>query len=402
MDARDSLAGARERFFVPDGTIYLDGNSLGCLPRTAPSRLTEVIRREWGEDLIRSWNTADWIGMPQRLAARIAPLIGARVDEVIVADSTSVNLFKLAAAAVRAKAPRRVVLSERGNFPTDLYVLQGLQKLLGGSIELRMVARSDLMKALDENVALIALTHIHYKTGEIHDMAAVNAQAHKMGALALWDLSHSAGAFELALDRDGADLAIGCGYKFLNGGPGAPAFLYVAKHLQDRLDQPLSGWMGHAAPFDFADDYAPAPGIARFLCGTPVVLGMAALEEGLKTFEGVAMRDIREKSVALGDLFLTLVEERCGDAGFRIACPRDGRRRGSQVALAHDQGYAIMQALIADGVIGDFRAPDIIRFGFAPLYTRHADVWDAVDRLARIMSTGTFRDRRFQTRAAVT
>ncbi len=401
MDAQDPLAFARERFFVPEGVIYLDGNSLGCLPRSAPARMADLIERQWGKDLIQSWNKADWIGMPQRIATRIAPLVGAAEDEVIVADSTSVNLFKLAAAAIRAKAPRRVVLSERGNFPTDLYVLQGLERLLNGAVELRLVERSVLMDALDESVALIAVTHIHYKTGEIHDMAAINARAHKVGAFVLWDLSHSAGAVELSLNRDDSDLAIGCGYKYLNGGPGAPAFLYAARRLQDNLEQPLSGWMGHAAPFDFTDEYRPAKGIARFLCGTPVVLGMAAFEEGLKTFDGVAIAEVRAKSIALGDLFLRLAEERCG-AEFRIACPRDGKTRGSQVALTHPEGYAIMQALIAEGVIGDFRAPDFLRFGFAPLYTRFVDIWEAVDRLAGIMSRRTYRAPRFQTRAAVT
>ena len=402
LDARDQLAHARARFIVPEGMIYLDGNSLGALPKAAPARIADVVTREWGMDLIQSWNKNDWIGMPARLGARIARLIGADENEVVVADSTSANLFKLAAAAVRAKAPRRVVLSEVANFPTDLYVLQGLEQLLDGAIELKLVERDALLDALTEDVALIALTQIHYKTGEIHDMAAINARAHKVGALALWDLSHSAGAVELGLDRDGADLAIGCGYKYLNGGPGAPAFLYVAKHLQGELEQPLSGWMGHAAPFDFVDRYRPAEGIARFLCGTPMVLGMAALEEGLKTFDQIDMGEVRKKSMALGDLFLALAEERCGGAGFEIACPRAGRERGSQVALTHSRGYAIMQALIACGVIGDFRSPDVIRFGFAPLYTRYVDMWDAVDRLANITAAGTWREDRFQTRAAVT
>jgi kynureninase len=401
-DAADPLAFARARFIVPHDLIYLDGNSLGALPATAPARLADVVSREWGEDLIRSWNKNDWIGLPARLGARIAPLIGAGADEAIVADSTSVNLFKLAAAAVRARAPRRAIVSEIGNFPTDLYVLQGLEDLLGGAVELKMVPRDALMDSLDDSVALIALTHVHYKTGEIHDMAAIDARAHAVGALALWDLSHSAGAVELHLDRDGADLAIGCGYKYLNGGPGAPAFLFVARTLQPELHQPLSGWMGHAAPFDFADRYRPAEGIARHLCGTPVVLGMAALEEGLKTFDGIRIGDIESKSAALGDLFLSLVAERCADAGFIVSCPPPGERRGSQVALRHPDGYAIMQALIANGVIGDFRAPDVMRFGFAPLYTRYVDVWDATHRLAEIAAQRTWQQDRFRIRAAVT
>jgi kynureninase len=400
MDARDPLLCARERFVIPEGTIYLDGNSLGAVPVTAAARLARVIGQEWGEDLIRSWNRHDWIGMPARLGARVAPLIGAAADEVIVADSTSVNLFKLAAGAVGMQAPRRVVLTERSNFPTDLYVLQGLEELMGGAMELRTVAREDLRSALNAEVALLALTHVDFKTGEIHDMAALNAAAHKAGALALWDLSHSAGAMKLFLDRDGADLAIGCGYKYLNGGPGAPAYLFVAKKHQAALRQPLSGWMGHAAPFEFSESYRPAEGVLRHLCGTQAVLSMAALEEGLKTFDGVDMLALREKSKALGDLFLALVEARC--AGFEIACPRNSALRGSQVSFRHSDGYAIMQALIERQVIGDFRAPDFIRFGFAPLYNRYVDIWDAVDRLAAIMEHGMWRNERFSVRASVT
>ena len=402
LDSADPLRHARSRFTVPEGVIYLDGNSLGALPASTSGRIADVIAREWGVDLIRSWNKNDWIGMPARVGGRIARLIGAGEDEVIVADSTSVNLFKLAAAAVRARAPRRVILSERGNFPTDLYVLQGLEALMGGAVELKLVERDTLMEALDESVALLALTHIHYKTGEIHDMAALNARAHAVGALALWDLSHSAGAMELALNRDGADLAIGCGYKYLNGGPGAPAFLYVARELQPHLHQPLSGWMGHAAPFEFSDSYRPADGMARHLCGTPVVLGMAALEEGLKTFDGIDIGELQKKAAALGDLFLDLMEQRCADHGFLRCCPAQGQRRGSQVAFRHPAGYAIMQALIAEGVVGDFRAPDAIRFGFCPLYTRYADVWDAAETLSQIMARETWRQNRFHVRAAVT
>jgi kynureninase len=401
-DATDPLAPARDRFAMPEGVIYLDGNSLGCVPKATKGRLARLIDHEWGEDLITSWNTHDWIGLPSRVGARVAPLIGARADEVIVADSTSVNLFKLAAGAVRLKSPRFVVLTETRNFPTDLYVLQGLEDMLGGAVELRMVPREELRDALDDDTALVALTHADYKTGAIHDMRALNRAAHAAGALTLWDLSHSAGAMELFLDRDEADLAIGCGYKYLNGGPGAPAYLYVAKRHQALLRQPLSGWMGHAAPFDFSEMYRPADGMLRHLCGTQAVLSMAALEEGLKTFDGVDMAAVRAKSQALGDLFLDLVETRCGKSGFEIACPRYGATRGSQISLRHKDGYAIMQAMIAAGVIGDFRAPDFMRFGFAPLYNRYVEVFDAVDRLAAIMDRGTWREDRFQSRAAVT
>jgi len=401
-DARDPLAFARARFVIPDNVIYLDGNSLGAAPAGAAARLARVVGQEWGEDLIRSWNKNGWIGMPAQLGARVAPLIGAEADEVIVADSTSVNLFKLAAGALRLQSPRRVVLTEKSNFPTDLYVLQGLEELLGGAMELRMVAREELPAAMSPDVALLALTHTDFKTGEFHDMRALNAAAHRAGALVLWDLSHSAGAMELFLDRDETDFAIGCGYKYLNGGPGAPAWLYVAKKHQASFHQPLSGWMGHAAPFDFSERYRPAEGMARNLCGTQAVLSMAALEEGLKTFDGVDLGALREKSMALGDLFLTLVEQRCADFGFEIACPRNAAVRGSQISLRHRDGYAIMQALIERGVIGDFRAPDFIRFGFASLYNRYVDIWDAVDRLAAIMKDGVWRAERFQVRAAVT
>lgn len=402
MDARDPLGFARARFSIPDGVIYLDGNSLGALPNSVAPRLGDVIAREWGEDLVTSWNRNDWIGLPRRLGARVAPLIGAAPDEVIVADSTSVNLFKLAAAGLRLASPRRVILTERENFPTDLYVLQGLEEMLGGAVALRMVAREELVASLDTDVALVMLTHTDFRTGAIHDMRALTEAAHRVGALALWDLSHSAGAMELMLDRDDADLAFGCGYKYLNGGPGAPAYLYVSRRHQANIHQPLTGWMGHAAPFEFGPQYRPAEGMARFLCGTPPVLSMIALEEGLKTFDGVDLRQVRMKSVALGDLFMRLVEERCGDFGFAIAGPRDGNARGSQVSLRHAQGYAIMQALIAARVIGDFRAPDFFRFGFAPLYTRYVDIWDAIDRLASIMANETWQEPRFQTRAAVT
>lgn len=402
MDARDPLGHARDRFVIPERLIYLDGNSLGALPAGAEARLANVIAGEWGRDLVKSWNTHDWIGLPARIGARIAPIIGARENEVVVADSTSVNLFKLAAAAIRCQAPRRVIVSERGNFPTDLYVLQGLEEMLDGAIELRIVERGEVCQALSNDVALLVLTHAHYKTGELYDMRSMAEAAHAAGAFILWDLSHSAGALELFLDRDGADLAIGCGYKYLNGGPGAPAFLYVAERHHGALQPPLSGWMGHAAPFEFDDVYRPAAGILRHLCGTPPVLSMVALAEGVATFDGIAMGDVRRKSKALGDLFLALVASRGTSADLEIVCPQDAESRGSQVSLRHRDGYAIVQALIARGVIGDFRAPDILRFGFVPLYTRYVDVWDAVDQLAAVIVSGCWREERFRIRARVT
>lgn len=401
LDREDPLASRRALFDLPAGVIYLDGNSLGVLPRNVPGRLERAVREEWGRDLIRSWNTAGWIDLPTRVGARIAPLIGAHADEVICADSTSVNIFKLAAAALAMRPGRKVILSEPGNFPTDLYVLEGLADLAGG-VELRLAAPDELPAALSEDVAVMLLTHVHYKSGRLHDMAALTARAHEAGALTLWDLSHSAGALPVDLNGAVADLAVGCGYKYLNGGPGAPAFAYVARRHQEAFRSPLSGWMGHARPFDFIDAYEPGQGMARVLCGTPSVLGMTALEAALEAFEGVDMAQVRAKSMALGDLFLDLVAERCAGQGFEVACPREAAARGSQVGLSHPQGYAIMQALIARGVIGDFRAPDILRFGFTPLYVRHVDVWDAVQHLVEIMETGAWREPRFNVRAAVT
>ncbi|TWB34096.1 kynureninase [Nitrospirillum pindoramense] len=407
LDARDPVAASRDAFDLPPGVIYLDGNSLGALPRATRARLAQVVDREWGVDLIRSWNSADWITLPTRVGDLIAPLIGADAGEVIAADSTSANLFKLAAGAVtmqrrqNAGQGRRVILSEPGNFPTDLYVMQGLADLLG-DVELRTVPAEGLADALTPDVALLLLTHVHYKTGRVHDMAALTAKAHAVGALALWDLSHSAGALAVDLNGCGADLAVGCGYKYLNGGPGAPAFLFVARRHQDALHPPLSGWMGHAAPFAFGDDYQPAPGILRHLCGTPPVIGLSALEEGVKVMAGADRDALFAKSRRLGDLFLELVDQRLGAHGFQVLCPRDSARRGSQVSLGHDQGYAIVQALIERGVIGDFRAPEVLRFGFAPLYIRYVDIWDAVDHLADIMETGLWREARFHERAAVT
>jgi len=400
-DAADPLAAMRDRFVLPDGTIYLDGNSLGVLPKAVPARLTQVVGEEWGRDLIRSWNTADWINLPARVGAKIARLIGARDSEVVAADSTSVNLFKLLTAAVRLRPGRRVILSETGNFPTDLYVAQGVESLFDG-VELRTVDGDAIAGAIDDSVAVVFLTHVDFRSGRIHDMAGVTAAAHAAGALMLWDLAHSAGALPVDLNGCGADLAVGCGYKYLNGGPGAPAFLYVAEALQDTIRQPLSGWMGHSDPFAFVTDYAPAGGIRRNLCGTPPVLAMAALDAALDAWDGIDMAAVRAKSVALCDLFIELVEERCAGAGLRLASPRDADRRGSQVSFRHAEGYAVMQALIDRGVIGDFRSPDLLRFGFTPLYLRYIDVWDAVDALADILASGSWNRDSYKRRAAVT
>ncbi len=361
-----------------------------------------MVEKEWGEGLIRSWNQADWINLPARVGGMIAALIGAEPDEVIAADSTSVNLFKMVTAALRLRPGRRKIITQIGNFPTDMYVMQGIDNLMGDDVELVSVEPGDIFEALDEETAVLSLTHVNYRNGDIHDMAALNKRAHQMGALTVWDLSHTAGAMPVDLNGCGADFAVGCGYKYFNGGPGAPAFLFVASHLQGDIQPPLSGWMGHARPFDFAGDYEPAEGITRNLCGTPAILGLVALEAGLDTFNGVDMDAVRVKSMALGDLFINLVNQLCGDYGFELGCAPDCEGRGSQVSLRHGDGYAIMQALIARGIIGDFRAPDVMRFGFAPLYTRYQDIWDAVSGLAAIMDGEVWRDPAFAERSAVT
>ncbi len=397
LDAADPLRTCRDRFHLPDGLIYLDGNSLGALPKAVVTRQNEAVAREWGDSLIRGWNTHDWIGAPQRVGGRIAPLIGAKPHEVIVADSTSVNLFKLILAAAKL-SDRPNILSEAGNFRTDLYVAEGAAELLG--LRLKAVARDEVEAHIGAETNLLLLTHVHYKSGARFDMAALTARARAAGALTLWDLSHSAGAVPLDLNRDGVELAVGCGYKYLNGGPGAPAFLYVAEHLQERLTPMLRGWMGHAAPFAFDDDYRPAPGLDRFLVGTPPVLGLAALETALDAFEGVAMEQLWTKSVALFELFHRLMAEHCPT----LVCvsPTEPSQRGSHISFAHSNAFEICQALIAAEVIGDFRAPDILRLGLTPLYLGYEDIWRAVDRLREIMTSESWRDPKFAVRSKVT
>jgi kynureninase len=428
-DAEDALAPLRAQFALAEGLIYLDGNSLGVLPRATAARVTQVIQDEWGRGLIGSWNAAGWMALPQRVGDKIGRLIGAGPGEVVAADSTSVNLYKVLAAALRLQredtetprpAPgRTVIISERSNFPTDLYIAESLAEQHGCT--LRLVASPDeIPAALDERTAVLMLTHVNYRTGRMHDMAALSAAAHAVGALAVWDLAHSAGALPVALNADGADFAVGCGYKYLNGGPGAPAFAWVRPEHVSRFRQPLSGWIGHAAPFAFTPGYAPAEGIARYLCGTPSVLGLAALECGVDTMLAAeplgGMAALRAKSLALTRLFTDLVEARCGGHGLGLVSPREDALRGSQVCLsrdgaeARDSGaYAIVQALIARGVVGDFRAgdpadrlPDILRFGVTPLYTRFVDVWDAVEHLRQVLESGEWREERFHQRGAVT
>ena len=398
LDRSDPLRGFRDRFALPDGVVYLDGNSLGALPKATVGSQRAVVEQEWGEELIRSWNSRGWIEAPQRVAAKIARLIGARPNEVIVADSTSVNIFKLIVAAAALSPDRAQLLSEAGNFHTDLYVASGAAEL--ARLRLDIVARDALDAAVGPRTNLLLLTHVHFKGGYRFDMAEVTGRATAAGARVIWDLSHSVGAVPLHLNRDGAELAVGCGYKYLNGGPGAPAFLYVAEALQERLISPLRGWMGHAAPFAFTDDYLPAPGIDRFLAGTPPILALSALESGVESFDGVRMEEVWTKSVALFDLFAALVSARCPE--LECISPLEPERRGSHISFRHPHAFEICQALIGEGVIGDFRAPDVIRFGLTPLYLRFEDVWEAVDRTAAVLESRRWRDPRFSVRAKVT
>ncbi len=416
LDAQDPLRSLRDLFDLPHGTIYLDGNSLGVMPRSAPARVTEVVTQEWGRDLIRSWNSAGWFDLPRKVGDQIARLIGAAPDTVIATDSTSVNLFKVLSAALRISAQqspgRWRIVSERSNFPTDLYIAEALCKDKGW--ELVLVEPHEIPAALqDERLAILMLTHVNYRTGAMHDMAAVTKAAHDAGALVVWDLAHSAGAVPVDLTGANADFAVGCGYKYLNGGPGAPAFVWVNPAHAERCWQPLAGWWGHDKPFAFTHDYQPAAGIGRYQCGTQPMISLAALECGVATVLAAeplgGMAALRRKSLALTDLFIALVEERCAGHGLTLVTPREHARRGSQVCLSRTEGaYAIVQALIARGVIGDYRAgdqaghPDILRFGFTPLYLGFEDVWNAVEHLRMVLDSGEWQRAEFNRVNAVT
>jgi kynureninase len=402
FDRQDPLADFRAEFTLPEGVVYLDGNSLGALPRATLPRITELIEREWGDGLIRSWNAAHWIDAPTRIGDKIARLIGADSGEVIVADSTSVNLFKLLAGALRIQPGRHFILTESENFPTDLYIAQGLAQMTDGTHALRILPRAEIEGAIDGSVAVLMLTHVDYASGEIHDMGRISELARRHGVLALWDLSHSAGAVPVDLGASQVELAVGCGYKYLNGGPGAPAFLFVAQALQAAMQSPLSGWMGHADPFAFDREYAPAPGIRRQLAGTPPMLSMAALEVAVDLWLKVDQAELRRKSMALGDLFIKLVDDSCDGLGLSVASPRDARVRGSQVSLRHTRAYPVMRALIDRGVIGDFRTPDLMRFGFAALYTRYVDIYDAADALRDVLESASWQRPEYESRLAVT
>ncbi|MBF9072225.1 kynureninase [Streptacidiphilus fuscans] len=395
LDAVDPLGGFRERFTLPKDVLYLDGNSLGALPAHTPERLRRMVEEEWGNGLIRSWNEAGWYDLPRGLGERLAPLVGAASGQVVVCDSTSVNLFKVLTAAMRLRPGRSTLISEVGSFPTDLYMTEGLVPA-----RRRLIGRDgdSLADLLDDDTAVVLLSHVDYRTGRLQDMAAVTEQVHAAGALMVWDLCHSVGALPIELDACGADFAVGCGYKYLNGGPGAPAFLYAAARHHDAARQPLTGWFGHAEPFAMSPDYAPATGIGRFLTGTPPLLSFAGLDAALDVWADVDLERIRAKSLSLTSFFLRLTDA----LGLPTVTPRTPAERGSQISLRHEGAYAVVQALIARGVIGDFRAPDVMRFGFTPLYVSHADVFDAAEALREVLASGEWRDPRFAQRGAVT
>jgi kynureninase len=390
----------RNMFDLPKGVVYLDGNSLGAMPRCARERVRRELDESWGSDLIRAWNTAGWIDLPARVGDRIGAIVGASKGSVVAGDSTSINLFKALIAALEVGQPRTVILSDSGNFPTDLYVAEGVCRLLGQGHELKIVDPEAVVSALDERIAVLMLTEVDYRTGRRHDMGSLDAKAKAVGAVTVWDLAHSAGALPVDLAGCGVDFAVGCGYKYLNGGPGAPAFIYVRPELQADVSPALSGWMGHAAPFAFELGYRPAPGVERLRCGTPPVLSMAALDAALDVFEEVEMSALRGRSIALSEDFIRRVEADCPE--LELVSPRDPDRRGSQVSFRFAEGYAAMQALIARGVIGDFRAPDVMRFGFAPLYNGFADVEAAAGALVEIVRTGSWDRPNYHARNKVT
>jgi len=401
LDAHDPLRHFRDEFQLRDGLIYVDGNSLGALPRATASRVAAAVTNEWGEGLITSWLGAEWSTAPRRIGDKIASILGARPGEIIAADSTSVNIFKALTAAISLRPDRTVILSESTNFPTDVYMMQGIEAFSGGRLRAVTADPEAVEGRLDENVAVLLLTQVHYKSGRVRNMAEVTRRAHEKGVLVVWDLSHSAGAIEVDLNGAKADFAIGCGYKFLNGGPGAPAFIFVAERHQSATPV-LSGWFGHASPFTFEENYRPADGISRFMCGTPQVLGLTALECGVDLMLRADMRELRRKSVRLGQLFVERMELRCAEFGFRLVSPADPELRGSQISYAHPNGYEIVQALKEREVIGDFRAPDVLRFGLTPLYLRFADIVETVERLRDVCLTRAWDKAEYRERAAVT
>ena len=402
LDRNDQLAAFREEFLLRDGLIYLDGNSLGAMPKVTSERVHHVIENEWAQGLINSWLGADWINAPTRVGAKIANLLGAHPGEVVVADSTSINLFKAIAAALSANPGRKTILSETGNFPTDLYIMQGLEKFAPEKITYSAVAPETVLDNLDDSVAVLVLTQVHYKTALIRDMKEITRRAQEVGALVVWDLSHSAGSIEIDLNAANVDFAVGCGYKFLNGGPGAPAFIFAASRHHASVEPILSGWFGHKDPFLFTDDYAPASDAKRFLCGTTPVLAISALECGVDIFSRADMFAVREKAKRLGSVLIDLMKPLCAEHGFKLISPQDDELRGGHVSYQHERSYEILQALKRQDVIGDFRAPDVLRLGITPLYLRYIDIWYAVEKLTSIMTSSEWRDPAFSERAIVT
>jgi len=400
MDDADPLKAMADSFHLPANMIYLDGNSLGAMPKVVVERIRDVVTREWGEQLIHSWNDNNWFILSQIIGDKIARLIGAGPGEVIVSDCVSVNLFKLVVATLKMQKGRRKVVTEQGNFPTDLYVLQGIARMFDDEIEIVAVERTELMQTIDDDTAIVVLTHVHYKTSEVLDMETHTNHAHDNGALILWDLCHTAGAMPVELNVLDVDLAVGCGYKYLNGGPGAPAFLYIAKRLQTDLQQPLSGWWGHDNPFAFDDVYTPAADIRQAQSVTQSVLALAALEVGIDIALSAELEQVREKSLKLGSLFIELVQQSCPD--LKIVSPLDNDTRGSHVSIEHEEGYAITRALNEQGIVVDFRAPDVVRFGFAPLYTNYMDIWNTVEALDNILQTKAWDREEFKEKATVT
>ncbi|MCP5382098.1 MAG: kynureninase [Kordiimonadaceae bacterium] len=402
LDKRDPLAPFAEEFDIPEGLIYFDGNSLGAMPKAAMARAKDVIEQEWGTDLIKSWNKAGWFTLVEKLGNKVAKLIGADEGEVIYADATGLNVYKLVSAALEQRPDRKIIVMEGSNFPTDNYMVQGLIRQLGRGHEIRFAEDGEIMDAIRDDVAVVCLTHVHYKTGHLHDMTAITRKAHNVGALTIWDLCHSAGALPVDLNGSNVDFALGCTYKYLNGGPGSQSFMFVAKRHQGIAVQPLTGWWGHDKPFGFERDYRPRKDIWQFSTGTQPIVSLALSEVGLDIFMRANMDEIRKKSLKLCDLFIELIDERLKGYDFKIVTPREHSRRGSQVSIASKNGFAIMQALIADNVIGDFRAPDIMRFGFTPLYVSYVNVWDAVEKLKIIMEEGRWDRPEFKQVGAVT
>jgi kynureninase len=401
LDAADPLRALRDRFILPNGILYLDGNSLGPMPRAAAALFARTIEAEWARDLIKSWNSAGWFDLPSKLGDRLGLLIGAAPGQTVVCDTTSINLYKAVHAAIGLRPDRDAIVAEAGAFPTDLYVVEGAMAAAGRPMRRRLIGEDGPIEALlDERVAAVVLSHVDYRSGRLLDVADLTRKAHAAGALVIWDLCHSAGVIEFAFDAQNVDFAVGCTYKYLNGGPGSPAFIAVAHRLLAQARNPLSGWWGHAAPFAFDRDFRPDAGIRRFLCGTQPILSMRGVEAALDALDGVDIANLRRKSLGLTELFMARVEALLPD--LKIVTPREDRLRGSQVAIAFDNGYPVVQAMIERGVIGDFRAPDIMRFGFAPVYLSFADVWDAAEILADCFRAEVWREPRYNERNAVT